>query len=237
MLRPIAQESVTQIVVNQLIQLIKQTPLRPGDKLPSEKELMAALNVSRPTVREALSIVSAMGLIESRRGQGSFVRELGPGVAIRSAVLSILLETEDIQEIQYARKLIESDIAAMMVRRARPEDYARLEEALRKMEEALAAGESIYDRTWEFHRLLAQIAGNRVLAKLLDVLYQMIRALQITYYEPYIDPRREIDNHRALLSALRAASPDEARQLILRHLDEVDRVMLPAMQQAQTARQ
>jgi len=228
-LRPITQESVTQNVVDQVVDLIKQTPLRPGDKLPSEKELMLTLNVSRPTVREALRVLGAMGLIESRRGQGSFVREVRADSAIRSAVLSILLATTDVQEIQYARKLIESDIVASVVERAIPEDYEAVEETLKGMEQALAAGASIYEHTWEFHRALAQIAGNRVLAKLLAVLYQMIRELQIRYYEPHIDPRKEIESHRQLLSRLRTATPDEARQLIREHLQAVDRVMLSAM--------
>lgn len=229
MLRPITQESVTQNVVDQIVDLIKYTPLRPGDKLPSEKELMLTLNVSRPTVREALRVLGAMGLTESRRGQGSFVREVRAASAIRSAVLSMLLATADVQEIQYARKLIESDIVASVVERATPEDYEAVEETLKGMELALAAGASIYEHTWEFHRELAQIANNHVLAKLLAVLYQMIHELQIQYYEPHIDPRLEIESHRQLLSRLRAATPDEARQLIREHLEAVDRVMLAAM--------
>jgi len=236
MLRPITQEPVTQSVVNQIMDLIKLTPLRAGDKLPSEKELMATLNVSRPTVREALRALNAMGLIESRRGQGSFVREVGADTAIRSAVLSILLAAADVQEIQYARKLIECDIAALAVERAAPEDYAVVEETLRAMDVALAAGKSIYEHTWEFHRALARIAGNRVLNKLLAVLYQMIRELQMHYWEPYVDPRQQIESHRQLLNQLRAATPEEARRLMRQHLEEADHVMLSAMASAETPR-
>jgi GntR family transcriptional repressor for pyruvate dehydrogenase complex len=229
MLRPITQESVTHSVVDQIVDLIKHTPLRPGDKLPSEKELLLTLNVSRPTVREALRVLGAMGLIESRRGQGSFVREVSADAVIRSAVLSMLLATTDVQEIQYARKLIESDIVATVVERAAPEDYEAVEETLKGAEQALAAGASIYEHTWEFHRALAQIAGNRVLAKLLAVLYQMIRELQIQYYEPHIDPRQEVESHRQLLRRLRSATPEEGRQLIRQHLEAVDQVMLTAL--------
>ena len=149
--------------------------------------------------------------------------------AIRPVVLSLLLVEEDAQEIQYARKLIESDIVAMVVQRATPEDYKIVEETLESMQKALDAGESIYEHTWEFHRALAHIGGNRVLATLLEVLYRMIRELQIEYYEPYIDPRQEIESHRMLLHRLKTATPDEARQLIRDHLDDVDDVMLPAM--------
>lgn len=229
MLRPITQESVTQSVVDQVVALIRDTPLRAGDKLPSEKELMLTLTVSRPTVREALRALSAMGLIESRRGQGSFVRQVGADAVIRSAVLSILLAAADAQEIQYARKLIESDIAALAVEHAGPDDYEAVEATLRSMEAALAAGDSIFEHTWEFHRELARLAGNRVLAKLLSVLYQMIRELQIQYWEPYVDPRQQIERHRELLRRLRAATPEEARRLMRQHVEDAENVMLTAM--------
>jgi len=229
MLRPIQQESVTRRVVDEIVTLIKETPLRAGDKLPSEKELMTLLDVSRPTVRESLRVLGAMGLIESRRGQGSFVRQVGADAVIRSAVLSILLASSDVQEIQDARKLIECEIAARVVERAGPADYAAVEATLADMETALAAGGSIYEHTWEFHRALARLAGNRVLSKLLAVLYQMIRELQRQYYEPHIDPLQEIESHRQLLSRLRSAAPEEARRLMRQHLEAVDEVMLAAM--------
>ena len=219
MLRPIIQESVTQGIVDQIVELITGTPLHAGDKLPSEKELMVALNVSRPTVREALRTLNAMGLVESRRGQGTFVREVRAESAIRPAVLSLLLVREDAQEIQDARKLIESEIAASVVQRATASDYEMVEEILDDMQE----------QTWDFHRALSQIAGNSVLITLLDVLYHMIRELQLEYYEPYIDSGQEIESHRVLLQRLKTATPDEAQQLIRDHLDDVDDIMLPAM--------
>lgn len=229
MLRPITQELVTQVIVNQVIELIKQTPLHPGDKLPSEKELMTALNVSRPTVREALRTLNAMGLVESRRGQGSFVSVVRAESAIRPVVLSLLLVGEDAREIQYARKLIESDIVATVVQRATPTDYELVEETLAGMQDALERGESIYELTWDFHRTLAEIAGNSVLTIVLDVLYQMIREIQVKYYEPHIDPKEEIESHRALLKQLEAAAPEEARRLICDHLAKVEDVIYSAM--------
>ena len=96
----------------------------------------------------------------------------------------------------------------------------------------MEAGESIYEHTWEFHWELARIAGNSVLAKLLEVLYSMIRELQITYYEPFIDSRQEVVSHRTFLEQMRSATPEAARQLICEHLNQVNSIMLQAMQRS-----
>ena len=92
-------DSVSQQVADQLMSLIARD-LRPGDRLPSENQLARQLEVSRPSVREALSALQALGIVESRKGQGTFVRSVGLESAIRRDLAGLLLLESDWREVQ-----------------------------------------------------------------------------------------------------------------------------------------
>lgn len=218
----IDQKSVVDAVREQMRTLIRDGSLKPGDQLPAEKELAQRLNVSRATLREALHTMIGEGLLEVRRGQGTFVRELSSSDAIQSQVVTLLLQPEDMAEVQDVRRILEPEIAARVALRADEKLFTQMEELLDELEAMVSRGESIFEMAWDFHRMLAHASGNGVLAKFIDILYEMIAESEGPLYEKYFDFQHEINEHRKLLAVIRGRSASEARAAMLAHLDTVD---------------
>jgi GntR family transcriptional repressor for pyruvate dehydrogenase complex len=221
MFRSIDQKSVVQSIQDQIRTLIAEGQLPPGSKLPAEKELMAQLGVSRPTLREALRTMVGEGLLEVRPGRGTYVREPTSAAAIHAGVVSLLLASEDIEEIQEVRKILEPEVAARVAVRATEEDFADLDAILEEMAIAVEENTSLFEVAWAFHRRLPEAAGNAAMAKIVDIIYEMIRASEQPLYDRYFDPAQELREHRDLLRVLRLREPEKARAAMNAHLDDV----------------
>ncbi len=205
------QRSVVDLVRHQLVELIRDGKLKSGAQLPSENDLRETLGVSRPALREAIHMLVGEGLLEVRRGHGTFVREPTSSSAIQAEVLSLLLLPEDLHEIQDARRLIEPEIAARAASIASDEDLDDLEDLLDEMERIARSGESIFETAWEFHRQLARAVGNKAIVKIVDTLYEAIRAAERPLYDRHFDPIEDIQEHRLLLEVIRQRDASCAR--------------------------
>ena len=226
----IDQASIVDAVRNQLLTLIQDGTLKPGDQLPAEKELAQQLHVSRSALREAIHIMIGEGLLEVYRGQGTFVREASSSGAIQSDVVTLLLKTEDMAEVQEVRRILEPEIAARVALRGDETLFDQLEGLLDELAERLERGESIFSKAWDFHRMLAHASDNGVLAKVIDILYEMIAEAEKPLYDKYFDFEHEITEHRQLLKAIRNGSPQEARAAMIAHLESVDEELDKALE-------
>lgn len=219
-------------VVRRVLDLVQSGRLAPGDRLPPENELVRQLRVSRPSVREGLRALAALDLVESRHGQGTYVKELSSDVVIRRELVPILLMSEALHEIQDTRRVLEGEIAARAAARATSEDLGRLEDLLAQIADAPAHRKDSYKLAWAFHNALADLSGNRVMARVLAILRDMIGEAQITLYNPYVSPGEETRGHRALVEAIRRKDPEHARRAMMQHLDDVDRIVAGAVAKA-----
>jgi DNA-binding FadR family transcriptional regulator len=217
----IDQKSVVQSIQDQIRALIGAGHLPPGSKLPAEKELMVQLGVSRPTLREALRTMVGEGLLEVRPGRGTYVREPTSAAAIHAGVVSLLLTSDDIEEIQEVRKILEPEVAARVALRATEEDFADLDAILDEMAVAVDENTSLFEIAWAFHRRLPQAVGNAAMAKIVDIIYEMIRTSEQPLYDRYFDPKQELGDHRELLRVLRLRDPEMARAAMRAHLEDV----------------
>lgn len=219
-------------VVRRVLELVQSGKLAPGDRLPPENELVRRLKISRPSVREGLRALAALDLVEARHGQGTFVKQLRSDIVIRRELIPILLMSEALHEIQDTRRVLEGEIAARAAERATPEDIARLDERLQQIATAAEKRKDTYELTWSFHNALAELSGNRVMARVLAILRDMIGEAQITLYHPYVSAAEELRGHRALVEALRRKDPEHARRVMMGHLDDVDRIVARAVAEA-----
>ena len=228
--RPTVIETLTQ----QILSLIQDVGLQPGDKLPSEKEIMAATNASRPSVREALRALKTMSIIETRPGAGSFVRSIEPARLIRPEVISLVLMGESLHDVLEARAVLECEVARLAAQRD-PSELAPLEVLVEEMEAQVESGQDLYEVTWAFHMAIAEAAGNPVMAKLVRILYEMIREVQLKLYWPIVNPREELENHKKLYRAI--LQGEEEAQLAMRdHIEHVANVVEQAIQSDTSAR-
>ncbi len=225
--RKIKTGKISSAVTRQIEELILQGVLRPGDRLPAERELSEAMDVSRPTLREALADLEARGLIATRPGGGTFIAEvLGSAFA---APLIELFASHDTALFDYVsfRRDLEGLAAARAARDGTEADHAVIDSVFRRMEEASQKRkpdeEAAIDA--EFHMSIVEAAHNVVMLHMIRSLYELL--VKGVFYNRaviYSLPERRsklLDQHRAIRDAVLARDESGARAAVEVHMDFV----------------
>jgi GntR family transcriptional regulator, transcriptional repressor for pyruvate dehydrogenase complex len=219
-LTPPSRRKLTQTVAEQLLNEIRRRRLAPGTRMPSERELMQALNVGRSTVREALNGLVMLGVIEIRHGQGAFVTERPRSQAEPEAIAAALAKgvTRDLLE---ARRPVEIEMARLAAERRTAADLSEIEAVLDAHQRARTDQQAARSSA-RFHRLLAQAAHNEVLAGFVAS-YQKLLAERGPLLEEQIEGYREweLAEHRRLHEAVRDGDAELAAKRMRAHLTEV----------------
>lgn len=161
---------VSAIVAEQIIAAIKRGDYPVGSKLPSENELAERMGVSRPTIREALSALTAVGLIESKPGSGNYVR--GPSEALERELFLLIEDEASCIEIMEARELLEPPVASLAARKRTPDHVEKLQEIHSELKKVARTNDfdAYFTVDKEFHLALVEAAGNTLLAAVLTPL-------------------------------------------------------------------
>jgi GntR family transcriptional repressor for pyruvate dehydrogenase complex len=215
-LQKVKRTRLYEAVEAQLAELIRRGELRPGDRLPPEREMAQRMQVSRASVREALRMMERRGLVVSRPGAGTFIPSGNAEALARSLTH---LAVDDVMEL---RLLLEPAIAALAARRATPEALARLEAVLQEQAQQVRLGQPAAAADAAFHAALAEATHNRALVRLGAALAEVLAPSRDDSLQT---PRRaelSLRSHQAILAAIRAGAPDEARQAMAAHLHGVD---------------
>ena len=218
-IQKVVKSSVSQQVFDQLRQQILSGSWKPGDKLPSENELAAQFGVSRVTVRNALQKLSGLGLLETRFGEGSFIRGPEAGAALNQLVPMLYLGRETLRDILTFRRMVEGPICEIACRRATDGEIEQLRQLLGQMERAEADLAAFARLDSQFHELLARLTRSRMMQQI----YQIIDdAIQSSYKQ---HARRQsvlvtLRWYREILAAFEARDSDRARQAMEQSLDQ-----------------
>jgi len=219
---------ISEKVVEQFKTLIAEGKLQAGQRLPTEKELAETLRVSRPTLREALMVLEAIGYIEIRPREGSFVRTMIPA-PLREPVLSMLeRHPEKIFELFEVRRRIDPDGAALAAERANERERTQLREYLERVKVLVADGRSIFSPEVAelylktFFRI-AEATHNSIYAYLMRMLWTMVEGAtpysrEKLAFAPHIYGKL-FRQYVAIVEAIVARDPARARQAVARHLD------------------
>jgi GntR family transcriptional repressor for pyruvate dehydrogenase complex len=213
-------------VAQQIQHLIVEGALKPGERLPSERELAARLAVSRSSVRDAIRILELAGLVVPRQGEGTVVADLSPET-VAAPIASILLRKRElIEELLDVRKMLEPALAARAALRATPEDVARLEEIVERQRARARRGEPAVDEDGEFHYQIALAAKNGVVRSVLDVLMRLLRETRARSLQSPGRPRRSLEGHERILEAIARREPEGAERAVRRHLEEIEAIVM-----------
>ena len=218
-IQKVVKSSVSQQVFDQLRQQILSGSWKPGDKLPSENELAAQFGVSRVTVRNALQKLSGLGLLETRFGEGSFIRGPEAGAALNQLVPMLYLGRETLRDILTFRRMVEGPICEIACRRATDGEIEQLRQLLGQMERAEADLAAFARLDSQFHELLARLTRSRMMQQI----YQIIDdAIQSSYKQ---HARRQsvlvtLRWYREILAAFEARDSARARQAMEQSLDQ-----------------
>lgn len=214
-LQTIVARRLYRQIADQLRALIERGEFPVGSRLPPERDLAVQLGVSRPSVREALIALEVEGWVEVRMGSGIYACPR-PAGTLRRVTAEAPLET------LRARQLIESELAAQAARQMKKAQVAGLRDAIALMEDAVAAGRMPTQGDRLFHVRIAEAADNSVLLRLVGELYDerhnpLFEQLG-NHFETLRSWSAAIAEHRAVVEAIAARSPQDAREAMSHHL-------------------
>jgi len=222
MFKPIKPKKVSAQIAEQIRSSILAGEFSPGDKLPPERELAEMFGVSRPSVREALNVLSAAGLVESYQGGGTVVRSLVETSTGNPLSEMIKVEQERALDVIEVRKCMEGWTAYFAAQRALPEDLRRLEEIVDNMERNMEAVKPSQELDASFHIVIAQATHNVVWLHLMQSVFDAIKEFQRGVWQStYLteeDHRNLYSHHRAVFEAIRDRDPVKAQKVMLEHL-------------------
>ncbi len=213
---------ITEIITDKIRQMIEEGMLKPGDKLPTEKELCEGFGVGRSSVREALQGLEYMGLIESRPGVGRFLSS-DSDVLLKSENWRFTLDKASAFELMEARRILEVSAVELAAERASDEVIKRLKELLGVMEKVMDSDMDLFfDKELQFHLTLAGACQNSVLVDLINgVIHRVtkdserfLRTLPYTF-------SRTVEQFQTIVRALEEGDPVLAGQKMDEHLDLV----------------
>jgi GntR family transcriptional regulator, transcriptional repressor for pyruvate dehydrogenase complex len=238
--KPIQNTSLSEAVAEQIMTRIAAGQLKPGERLPTEPELMELFGVGRSTVREALKSLSLAGLIETRRSAGTFVSATYAGFLSDRLKWTVVFSSQELQHIVEVRYALEGETAALAAHRATPEQKTKLADLYAALVEAQSP-EAATEYDTAFHVLIAEAAHNPLLLSLILSTRALIRNY-ITYsYVKWgsfdeVDRHENVVQHQPILEAILAGQPEAARQAMLDHLDASARWMLAVAKERQSSK-
>lgn len=222
---PIKTSKLSDEVYKQIVSLISRGTLKPGDKIPSERDLAADLGISRQSVREALNRAEVMGLIEVRQGEGSFIlssinKSLKPPLTI-----IIEKEAERIFEFIEIRKLIEGWCAEKAASEATIEDLKNMEEILDKMKKVASKDKQWEELDLELHLSFAKATHNVIAVHMMEALK--------TNFKPFFKFAKSMplsekidvlwQHHFEIFTAIKNRKPRVAQKKVIDHLNFIEK--------------
>lgn len=205
-------------VVNHIRTLLEEGTLRPGDRIPPERELARTLKISRASLRTGIGYLAAVGVLKVRHGVGTFVDD-GPA-EFSKASLRLLGALYGFQYWQMfeARVIIEGSMAALAAKRGKEEHYAALAGEVAEMYAIADNPEDFLIHDMLFHRVIAQASGNPILAALIETITSAMYEKRRKTVERANYLRDMAEMHRDIYRAIRAHDPAEARKRMEHHL-------------------
>ena len=229
---PAQRNRTADDLVERLIHLILESGLKPGDRLPSERQLMAQLSVGRSSLREAVKALSAMGVLEVSVGSGTFVGNGSRAILTKPLSWMLLMGEQDCRDLIEARRVIEGELASLAAERATDEELAAIGERLALLRVSTENAEAFTRYDLEFHLAIARAAHNQVLAQVVDTLRHILKAWFIEVYSRVENKELFIAQHEPIYEALRARDPERARRAMVEHMDHGLKWLLDSQRQS-----
>ena len=230
--------SLSDHIVEQIAEFIARGALKPGDRMPSEKQLCEKFGVGRTSVREALRSLSVMGVLESHMGDGTFVASDASRFLERSFQWGLLLNPKVVDDLIETRLMLESHNAHLAAAKAGEDDLDRMDAEIRGMEACIGDPAQYLEHDLRFHLAIAQATQNSILQSLLSTTRGYLQAwIRETLARPEQTEKRarlSIAEHKRILRALRSKDGKAARQAMAAHILSSSADLKTGQQQSQS---
>jgi len=226
---PVERNSLADQVAKKILDLVRTGNLKPGDQLPPERDLAQMLQVSRPSLREALRGLQILGVVKSRQGGGAYISSLDAADLLGPLQFLITLNTQNVHALYESRVLIDGGIARMAAERLSASDIDRLLAIVDVQRKLIndALGFRVSDL--EFHRTIMEATGNPFLVRVSHSLYVLGMEYRRIASETAGVLRQSLADHEAIVAAFSARDADAAEKAMVVHMRNVHRSTLDAM--------
>ncbi|GHO86396.1 GntR family transcriptional regulator [Dictyobacter formicarum] len=222
----IPKSAVAEDIVSHLLLLIREKKLRPGDKLPPERELAAMMQVSRPSLREALRTLSIMRVVELRHGSGAYITALEPSALVEHLDFVFSLDDSTYLQLFQTRKILEPGICALAAQHITEEELTQLEACVERSKVGPSNPEVYLQADLDLHEIITQAARNPLLKRFMVSIRSLGRASrQRTSTLPGVFAQT-IQDHQAIITALKAHDPQAAHHAMLTHLEHIEQRLI-----------
>jgi len=218
----IKQINMRESIGNAIKRYIIENQLMPGDKLPSESEMLNMFKTSRTSLREALRMLEGGGLVTVRQGDGVFVAQFDGNLLVENLQYSISFSGQDIRDILEVRQALELHCIMAAAESIDEEQLRVLDQVVTKMENC--GNEEAHKLDMLFHNTLYKNIPNQFAAKLIAMYWDLL----ITDYLPKniaFMPTMNIENHRLLLKALKQKNPHLAYYCMQIHMEDISHIL------------
>lgn len=218
LIRPITRATLPQEIVKALTDLIMKGAWKPGDMIPSEKELALRFQVGRSTIREAVKSLVVLGVLEARAGEGSFIREATSELLSGAFRWGLLLGERNLDDLVDVRVLVEVECARRAADKGGSEIVEQLASSLDDMRASGTDHEAFMDSDTKFHLAIAQAARNPIFENIGSTIQSIVR---IWYPKTYYIPETKdltIEEHQAIADAIADYDASSAAKAMRTHL-------------------
>ncbi len=228
----VKSDKISQHIIDQIRDAIFEGRLKPGDKLPSERELIKKFKVSKATLREALRSLEVLGFLDIRKGVsgGAFVTEVDMTKARDSFSNFLVFKNLSLRDLSEVRLLLEPYIAEKATLAITQGDLYRLEKLIRDSERAIKGDIGLESRKVEieFHRIIASIAGNPILMFILDFVENLLIDTKEILKPGREFSRKVLRAHKRIYDGILEKNVRKVHEEMVRHIREVERDLLAA---------
>jgi len=217
--KPVQREPVVTAVVNRIKEKLISGELKPGQKLPSEIELSQTLGVGRSSVREALKMLKALGVVQAQQGDGTYIAKSINENAIDPLVFPLILQPGSGEQLVEFRGLFEAAYTKLAAQRMTQEDFSKIEKNLEKHKKAMAENklDELSDIEEEFHTVILKATKNPFVIKvgqvILAIFWFSIRKTSKMF------PERSFEDHKRIFQALKARDSEKIEKAIYKSLE------------------
>lgn len=214
------------VIVEKIREMIRQGELQVGDKLPPERTLAERFKVSRNSIRQAVQALAERKVLESRQGDGTYVRGLDESVLVDSLASALRMRQEQLREVLEFRLLMEPQIAALATRNITQAELDRLKVIVCDQQRKMLTGSRDPDLDASFHMALADASRNKVIRKVMDILNDILNESRAEFLQNRERKTASVVGHLRIIDAIEKRDPEAAFRAMKEHLSEVEKLVL-----------
>ena len=222
MIEPIKRNNVVDQIFNKMMEMIVSEKWKVGEKIPSENEMKEQFNVSRNSIRQAIHRMSALGLLESKQGEGTYVKKINLSFYMNILIPTVVLGIDDALTVFYLQRAIQVESAQQVCENRTDEQAEQLLEYVAQMKKGYKENdkEGYLKADINYHSLFSAMTGNQLFEKLTEiishVLYYKLKDVVLNS-----DSIKSINFHEDIALAVKAKDSPKVINLMKSHMDDV----------------